>query len=56
MEGLENELQSIVSTREQYNGDFNVFISSLLPQCDQVIIECQVELGQVIQFLDVSSF
>ena len=45
MVGLESELQNIVSTREQYNGDYNVFISSLLPQCEQVIIGCQVEFG-----------
>jgi hypothetical protein len=45
MAGLEQELQSVLSTREQYQGDYNVFISSLLPQCDQVIIECQVGLG-----------
>ena len=45
MAGLEQELQSVLSTREQYQGDYNVFISSLLPQCDQVIIECQVGLS-----------
>ena len=45
MAGLEQELQSVLSTREQYQGDYNVFISSLLPQCDQAILECQVGLG-----------
>ena len=50
MAGLEEELQSVLSTRDQYQGDYNVFISSLLPQCDQVIIECQVGLGQAVSY------
>ena len=41
MAGLETELQSVLS-REQYQGSYSAFITSLLPQCDQVIIECKV--------------
>ena len=48
VEDGQRELADILRFRKEYNGSFDSLLSSLMPRCEDVILECQVGLRPVL--------
>ena len=42
VEDGQRELADVLRFRKEYNGSFDTMLSSLMPRCEEVILECQV--------------
>ena len=46
MENVRGELEDIIRFRDEVQGSYDRFLSSLLVSCEDLMVECQVTIGR----------